>query len=209
MADDPRDDDEVARAWSGKRGTIVTYLLGAVAVGYFASIWAEAAIHQGTAGRFLPAPLAYFAQLAVLFEKPVTHVHDYRVEGYRCRDRTWFEIDTSPWFPIDADSKENRLYRAVFFYRERSPHRPTMRALDEFVVSHYDADRIDAASRGQSSDLIGGMRVVKILAPVSSPSTGTPRFARAPLSSYPEDQRTDIYHTPESMREERCKQLGP
>jgi hypothetical protein len=207
MDDDPRD-EEVARTFTGTSGVVAVVLLAVVAAVYFVSIWSEAAIRQTVSRRWLPAPLAYFAQLAVLFEKPAAHSTEYRVEGYRCRDRTWIEIDTSPWFPIDADNKENRLHRAVAFYREKYPHRPTLRALDEFVVSHYDADLIDAASRGQSGDPIGGMRVVKLLVPVGAPGAGTPRFSRPPLSSYPDDQRTDLYHSPESMREERCNLLG-
>jgi hypothetical protein len=201
-------DDEVARAWSGKSGRMVTYLLGAVAVVYFASIWAEAAIRQAVSTRWLPGPLAYFAQLASLFPSPTHHAIDYRVEGFRCRDRTWSEIDVSPWFPIDADNKEGRFYRAIHFYGDQHPHRQTLRALDEFIVSHYDADLIDAASRGQSGEPIGGVRFVRLRVPVGSPGDGATRYGRTPLASHPADERKDLYYTPESKREERCKLLG-
>jgi hypothetical protein len=204
-----RRDEEVARAFPGVTGGWVVRVLAAVAAVYFVSIWAEAAIRQTVSTRWLPAPLAYFAQLASLFEKPTAHATDYRVEGFRCRDKAWLEIDVSPWFPIDADNKENRFHRAVGLYREKYPHRPTMRALDEYVVSHYDADLIDAASRGQSGDPIGGMRIVKTLVPVGTPGAASPRYVRPPLSSFPEEQRTILYHTPESHREERCKQIAP
>src|SRR6185369_16131667 len=99
---------------------------------------------------------AYFTQLAALFPGAARHAIDYRVEGYRCRDKTWVEIDVWPWFPIDAGNKENRFYRVIHFYGDAHPHRQTMRALDEFIVGRYDADLIDAASRGQRGDPIGG-----------------------------------------------------
>ncbi len=55
---------------------------------------------------------------------------------------------------------------------------------------------------------IGGVRIFKILVPVGTPGGGSPRVVHAPLASYPEDERTDFYHTPESKREERCSLLG-
>ncbi len=134
MAQDPADDD-VARAWpGGLSGLVVKGVLAVVSVVYFVSVWAEAGIRQGTSSKWLPAPLAYFAEIASLFEKPTAHAVDYLVEGYRCRDKKWVEVDVSPWFPIDADNKENRFHRAVYFYRDRAAHRPTMQALEEFVV---------------------------------------------------------------------------
>jgi hypothetical protein len=201
-----REDDGVARAWGGRS---IIGLLGAAAAVYLVSIWAEAAIKSAVSTRWLRAPpLAYFAQIAALFPGPTRHAIDYRAEGFRCRDRAWVEIDVSPWFPIDADNKENRFYRAIHFYGDQHPHRPTLRALDEFIVSHYDSDLVDAASRGQAGDPIGGVRFVRLHVPVGTPGDGSPRYWKAPLSAYPEDERKDLYYTPESKREERCTRIG-
>jgi hypothetical protein len=152
--------------------------------------------------------VAYFAQIAALFPGPTHHSIDYRVEGFRCRDKAWVEIDVSPWFPIDADNKEGRFYRAIHFYGDQHPHRQTLRALDEFIVTHYDGDIVDAASRGQGGgDPIGGVRFVRLHVPLGTPGDGSPRYQRTPLSEHPADERKDLYYTPESKREERCARL--
>ena len=75
-----------------------------------AGVFFEAA-KSGTAAKYLgkvmgdeaAAPFAYFTQLAALFPGAARHAIDYRVEGWRCRDKTWAEIDVRPYFPIDAD----------------------------------------------------------------------------------------------------------
>jgi hypothetical protein len=200
-----REDDGVARAWGG--GSI-TKVLGALAVAYFVVVWTEAA-KSGTAAKWLRvAPVAYFTQIAALFPGAARHAIDYRVEGYRCRDKAWVELDVSPWFPIDADNKESRFYRAIHFYGDQHPHRQTLRALDEFIVSHVDSDAIDAAAQGRGGDPIGGVRFVRLHVPFGAPGDGSARYARKPLSEYPADERKDLYYTPESKREERCAQIG-
>jgi hypothetical protein len=200
-------------------------VLGAVAFVYLGSIWAEAAVKSAVSTRWLPGPLAYFAQIAALFPVPTRHAVDYRVEGFRCRDKAWVEIEVSPWFPIDADNKESRFYRAIHFYGDQHPHRQTLHALDEFIVSHYDGDIVDASSRGLGGDTfhggaasgptprapaepIGGVRFVRLHVPLGSPGDGSPRYQRTPLWDHPADERKDLYYTPESKREERCRSIG-
>jgi hypothetical protein len=200
-----REDDGVARAWGGGSITVV---LGVLAVVYFAAIWSEAA-KSGTAAKWLRVPaVAYFMQVAALFPGAARHAIDYRVEGYRCRDQAWVELDVSPWFPIDADNKESRFYRAIHFYGDQHPHRQTLRALDEFIVSHADGDAIDAAAQGRGGDPIGGVRFVRLQVPFGAPGDGSARYERKPLSAYPADQRKDLYYTPESKRQERCTRIG-
>lgn len=207
-----RQGEDVARAWGGGA---VPVTLGVLAVLYFAGVFFEAA-KSGTSAKYLGkalgneagAPFAYFTQLAALFPGAARHAIDYRVEGYRCRDKTWVEIDVWRWFPIDAGNKENRFYRVMHFYGDAHPHRQTLRALDEFLVSRYDADLVDAASRGQPGDPIGGVRFVRLNVPFGQPGDGSPRYERRPLATYPDDQRKDFYYTPESKREERCSRIG-
>src|SRR6185437_8654223 len=108
----PRADDGAARAWGG---LLVPSVLAGLAAMYFVGVWAES-MKAGTAARHLPAPIAYFMQVAALFPGAARHAIDYRVEGYRCRDKTWAEIDVTRWFPIDAGNKENHFYRVMHFY---------------------------------------------------------------------------------------------
>ena len=124
------EDDLIARAWGGG---VITKVLGAFAIAYFVAVWSEAA-KSGTSAKWLPAPVAYFTQVAALFPSAARHAFDYRVEGWRCRDKEWSEIDVRPWFPIESDNKESRFYRAMHFYGEH-PHRQTLHALDTFIVS--------------------------------------------------------------------------
>jgi hypothetical protein len=197
-------DDGILRAWG--HGAIPK-ALGAIAVVYFAAIFTEAA-KSGSSARWLPAPLAYFTQVAALFPGAARNATDYRVEGFRCRDKSWSEIDVSPWFPIDADNKESRFYRAIHFYGDQHPHRQTLRALDEFIAEHYDADAVDASARGDAREPIAGVRFVRLHVPVGTPGDGQQRYEKKPLSSYPDEVRKDLYYTPESKRDERCARLG-
>jgi len=198
-----RADDGGERAWGG---TLVPAVLAVLAATYFVGVWAEAA-KAGTAARWFPAPIAYFMQVAALFPGAAHHAIDYRVEGWRCRDKTWAEIDVTPWFPIDSDNKESRFYRAIHFYGDQHPHRQTLRALDEFIVSRFDADAIDAVAQGRGGEPIGGVRFVRLHVPFGKPGDGSARYERKPLDGYPTDQRKDLYYTPESKREERCARL--
>ena len=74
----------------------------------------------------IPRPARYFTQVACLFSEAARAAIDYRAEGFSCEHRAFQEIDVRAYFPIDHDSKENRFYRALHFYRE---DRTTMRAL--------------------------------------------------------------------------------
>jgi hypothetical protein len=197
-------DDGVVRAWGGG---LAPLLLGAVAAVYFVAVWSEAAIASGVSVRWLSAPLGYFTQIAALFPSPTQHAIDYRVEGYRCRDKTWVELDVSPYFPIDAGNKENRFYRAIHFYGDQHPHRPTLRALDEFIVAHVDADATDAAAQGRGGNPIGGVRFSRLRTSFGRPGDGSPRYEQRPLSTYPAAERADLYYTPESKRQERCARI--
>jgi hypothetical protein len=194
-AADRGDEEPIAR---GLRGRAAPLAIGAVAVVYLSAIWIEA-VDAGSAARrlSLPAPIAYFTQIAGLFERAARHALDHRVEGYACGEGKWVEIDVSPSFPIEAENKENRLYRALHFYSE---HRPTMRALDKFVVDRHN-DR--------SAQKIGGVRFVRLRLPLPEPGAPVPRFSRRPLETYPEEARKNLYWTPESTRITRCAWFTP
>ena len=196
------EDDGVARAWGGG---VVTKALGVVAVVYLAGVWSEA-VKSGTSARWLPAPVAYFTQVAALFPGAARVTLDYRVEGYRCRDKSWSEIDVRPYFPIDADNKENRFYRFFHFYHQADEE--MMRALEAFVLHHHNADAIDAAAAGRGGEQVGGVRFVRLKLPIGAPGDGEPRYERKPLDAYPDEVRERIFATPKAQREERCAAIG-
>ncbi|APR84829.1 Hypothetical protein A7982_10178 [Minicystis rosea] len=198
---------EVARAWG--ESPVPKAILGFAAAIYLLAVFAEAA-KSGTAAKYLPAPIAYFTQVAALFPHASRHAIDYRVEAFRCKDGAWIEIDPHPWFPIDADNKENRFYRTMHFYGDAHPHRQTLRAIDDFIFTHYnDAVRGNAAAGRGATDPIGGVRFTKVTTPFGNPGEGSARYAKLPLAEYPEGERKVFYYSPESKREERCKRIGP
>ncbi len=199
------EDDGVARAWGGGAVPVV---LGVIAVAYLAAVWSEA-VKSGTSARWLPAPVAYFTQVAALFPGAARYTLDYRVEGYRCRDKRWAEIDVRPYFPIDADNKENRFYRFFHFYHQADEE--MMRALEAFVLHHHNASAIDAAAvgrGGEGAEQVGGVRFVRLKLPIGAPGDGEPRYERKPLDAYPDDVRDRIFATPKAQREERCATTG-
>src|SRR5262249_50081296 len=149
-------------------GGVIPTVLAIVAAVYYAGVWAEGR-KAGTAARFLPAPVAYFTQVAALFPGAAQSATDYPVEVYRCKDRAWTEIDASPWSPIEADNKENRFYRAIHFYGDEHPHRQTLQALDEYIVTHFNADAIDAAAQGRGGEEVGGVRFARLHVPFGNP----------------------------------------
>jgi hypothetical protein len=188
-------------------GPIAPMVLTFVAALYFAGVWCEG-LKTGGAGKWLkfPATLQYFAQVAALFPHAARHALDYRAEGWICRDKKWVEIDVEPHFPIDTGHKENRFYRALHFYDR---HRPTMRALDEFIVKQHNEAAVAAASSGTGdAEKIGGVRFAMLRHPFGKPGEKPERFTRKPLESYPDGIRENRYWTPESMREERCARIA-
>ena len=204
---DRRDPTRVARAWG--ESLAPKAILALAAAIYLLAVFAEAA-KSGTAAKHLPAPLAYFTQVAALFPHAARHAIDFRAEGFRCKDGAWFELDPRPFFPIDADNKENRFYRTMHFYGDAHPHRQTLRAIDEFIVTHYnDAARANAAAGRGGTDPIGGVRFTKVITDFGNPGEGSERYRKRPLAEHAENQRKVFYYSPESKREERCKRIAP
>ena len=172
------------------------YALVAIAGLYLADVWLDG-VGSNLPGKVLPRSLLYFGQIAALFPHAGEKQIDYRAEGWVCAERKWVEIDPRPWFPIDADNKENRFYRAVQFYRE---NRTVMRALDEYVTKHHNA----AHDRK-----IGGVRILSLRIPLPPPGAKIDPYKREELAKYPEDQRHNWYWSPGSMRRERCADKSP
>lgn len=193
------------RVVRGFRSPGVGIALSIVAAIYLAGVWLDAVTNHATARR-VPRPLVYFTQIAGLFPKAAVRAIDYRAEGWDCRKKEWFEVDVRPFFPIEADDKESRFHRAMFFYNE---HRQTMQALEDYVMKNVNRTAIDRAAAGKGGgELIGGVRFLSLRIPFGEPGEAQ-RYERKPLASYPEEMRKNWYWTPQSKREDRCAKIGP
>ncbi len=162
-----------------------------VAGAYLLTVWLDG-VGSNVPSKFLPRPWVYFAQVAALFKTASPKIIDYRAEGWVCAEKKWVEIDVRPWFPLDADTKENRFQRVAQFYRQ---NRTVMHALEDYILHRYNAG---------ASNPIGGVRILSLRIPYPAPGEHVEAFERKPLASYPKDQRKEWYWTPKSKRAERC-----
>jgi hypothetical protein len=190
---------ERREAWA-RRTSLALRVLAAL---YLASLALDGA-GCSLPSRVLPRPLSFFTQVAALFPHAARATIDYRAEAWVCSQKAWIELDTRPYFPIAADDKENRFARAMFFYRR---NRPTMRALDRYLVRNHDerpaSDGIDPEQR------IGGVRLLSLRIPIPTVGSSFERYRRYPLAHYPKGERKIFYHTPSSMRARRCASDAP
>jgi hypothetical protein len=153
----------------------------------------------------IPRPLRYFTQVACLFSEAARAAIDYRAEGFSCEHRSFEELDVRAYFPIDHDSKENRFYRALHFYRE---DRTTLRALEDYVLARHNQD-VRAGDTGAASALgiLGGVRFSSVRVPVGAPGEPVEPYERKPLTAYPDGAIRHFYFTPASERARRCREL--
>jgi hypothetical protein len=183
-------------------GGIARLALRWIAGAYLVGVWLDG---TGTnlPARVLPRVVGYFLQIAVLFPNAARASIDYRAEGWVCADRTWQELDTRAYFPIESDDKENRFQRVMHFFREDEQ---TMHALDGYLVErhasgvHTDGIPLDRA--------IGGVRLSSLRLPLPRPGDAIERVQRRPLYEYAQDEKHVFYHTPRSTMAERCAVTG-
>jgi hypothetical protein len=172
--------------------------LVALAGCYLAGVWLDG-VGSTLPSQVLPRVANYFLQVAALFPRAATMTVEYRAEGWVCADRKWEEIDTRPFFPLDPDDKENRFQRVGHFYRQ---DRPTMNALDEFLVERHltgqGKDGIDPVKA------LGGIRLVSLRIPLPNPGEAVVRQHREPLGAIPMNERHLWYHTRRSKIASRC-----
>ena len=173
-------------------------VLAIVGLVYLVGVWLEVA-GSTLPGKVLPRTPLYFLQIAALFPHAATASIDYRAEGWVCREHKWREITTRPYFPLDPDDKENRFQRVMHFFRD---NRPTMHALDEYLVSHHNAGGHDDGI--PADDKIGGIRVLSLRLPLPNPGDALERVHRKPLAEYPDSVRKNWYHSTRALRAERC-----
>lgn len=190
---------DIAQAWNSP---LFTRVLTIVAGLYFACIWLDAA-HSIVPRRLLPSFITYFTEAAALFPSAAQATIDYRVEGWECTSRRWREIDPRVDFPIDADSKENRFYRALHFFRQ---NRTVMQALEAYLLERHNAR---AREGREAVGVIGGIRTLSLRLPIPSPGEKVAAFSREPVASFPEQQRHNWYWTRQSRRAENCGYPAP
>jgi hypothetical protein len=189
----------MARSHAANPGTLWrARVLRVLAGAYLLGVWLDGS-GTGIPARVLPRTANYFVQVSALFPWAATASIDYRAEGFICSQGNWMELDTRPYFPIDADDKENRFNRVMHFFRE---NRTAMTALDSYLVESHDAGRReDGIPRDQH---LGGVRLTSLRIPIPSPGDSLQRVSRQPLSFYPPEQRKAYYHTPRWKVAERC-----
>jgi hypothetical protein len=177
---------------------LYTWTLRALAALYLCVMFLEG---PGWLGPFrvLPSSFLFLTQCSGLFVNASRAAIEYRAEGYVCSKGEWEEVDTRPYFPIDADDKESRFQRVMFFYRN---NKKTMTSLDRFLVrSHNEHVHDDGDARDEK---IGGMRLFSIRTPL--PKIGDPpvHVHRRSLAEIPEDWRKVFYQTKSAWVTERC-----
>jgi hypothetical protein len=176
---------ETRKKWI--RGALVV-LAGA----YLLTLWLDT-VSGSRIARFVPRTWLFFAQIAALFPQAKPMTIEYRAESWSCADHKWHELDVRPYFPLDADNKENRFQRALQFYRK---NRTVMNALDDYLVRQWNADG--------SHGTIGGVRFLSLRIPIPKIGGHIDAYTYKPLTSYPPEQRHDWYWTKKSRRAERC-----
>jgi hypothetical protein len=164
--------------------------LAVLGAAYILAVFSEGV--GGSLAHLVYRPVLYFAQIAALFPHPATHVIEYRAQAYAC-DGSVSELDVRPYFPIHADDKESRFDRAMYFYRQ---HRPTMEALDAYLVREHNQS---------GARPIGGVSLMSLRIPLPEPGSAFPRYRREPLEAHPAEQRKVWYFTPRAQVLVRCQ----
>jgi hypothetical protein len=86
---------------------------------------------------------------------------------------------------------------------------PTMRALDDFIVTRHAAGGLARPDGLPDDATLGGIRVLSLRLPLPEAGAAIERTSRKPLSEYPKTVRKHFYHTPDSTRVERCGYREP
>jgi hypothetical protein len=172
----------------------------ALALAYFSVLIADHLRVHGLRS-VVPGPVLFFAQVADLFPEASGGIIEYRAEGWLCGQQRFAELEMGTLFPMLAGNKENRFYRLMHFYRQ---NRQVLGALDAYCVRRYPP-----VPTGAGPDRIGGVRFLSLILPLPKDPSEVVRYARKPLSEYPEARRRLWYHTPARVVAERCADAAP
>ncbi len=191
-------------------------LLVGAATTYFCVIFLEIC-KPNLAYAWVPGPLLYFSQIAALFPLAKSRDMDYRAEGWNCEAARYEEIDLRPIFSIQAENKENRFARAMYFYNG-SPE--ILSRLSVFVQDKSNGRATvhpqarDSSDGGRLADehpkallKYGGVRLLGILSSIPQPSQGIKRYHRPELQDVAWEERR-IYFEPSPLELwKACKEL--
>jgi hypothetical protein len=188
----------MSRRRAGEAGMVQTWvpprwrswLIGAAAIYLLALAISTSEVNLFD--RLEPGTLRFFTQLSALFVKAADTTIDYRLEGYSCDESRFEEIDTSRYFQMRPNDKENRFQRLAHFYRSDAK---VMAALEEFLLPKLPRKT-------------GGIRLLSLRIPFGPPGEGIERYQRKPLVEYSADIRHVWYATPMRERVERCAEAA-
>ena len=190
----------LANFGSGLFRSAIMFLAGA----YLLLILLDALVPKTVYAR-VPGPILYFAQISALFPYAKTIDTDFRAEVWVCRDGLFREIDTRPFFRIQADNKENRFSRVMYFYRN-SPL--VLSGLGRYIAGRANADA-KSAPEDSADGYIGGVRL-SVVYDTIPPPTGKPvRYLRKPLDAYPPDARKVWYEPSAKHLWRACRERVP
>ena len=183
----------MAEPWVPRRLRLVAAVLAGL---YVLAVWLDAA-GNGAADKVLPLPVRFFVQEAALFPHAARDVIEWRAQAWSCEAGHFEELDVRPYFPIRADDKESRFYRAMFFHLHQ---RKVLAALDQFIAREQN--------RAHPEARIGGVMLLSLRIPIPPPGTPEARYQRLPLTDYPSEvERHYWYVTDKGEREQRCADL--
>jgi hypothetical protein len=181
----------MAAPWAPHWLSRVALVLGAA---YLFFIWQDSALARGPASHLLPRPVRFFVEVAELFPRAADDTIEWRARGFRCDLRRFEEIDLRPFFPIRRDDKENRFFRAMFFYRREAR---VLEAMDAYLTSSQNRLRPEAR--------IGGVMLMSLRVPIPPLGAKEDRYQPLPIDSYPPAvERKWWYVTPAALRNQRC-----
>jgi hypothetical protein len=139
--------------------------------------------------------IGFFTESTCLFPNARGNLTEYRLDAWSCPRKHWEPLDPRPYFPIEPDNKESRFQRLAYFYQA---NRPTMQALDTWILARHD-DEDDGVAGA-----IGGIKLSAWTRPIPEPSEGASRYHYRPLDPIPKDQRKDLFFTLGDVRRVRC-----
>jgi hypothetical protein len=168
-------------------------MAGVAGLLYLLAVWLDA-VRITTLERILPPAARQFVQVAELFPTAAPFIIDWRARGWSCATHQFAEIDVRPLFPIRRDDKENRFFRAMFFYHRE---RRVLEALDAYITREHN--------RADPANPIGGVLLLSLRIPIPPPGTAEARYRRLAIEEYPaEVERRVWYTTAPGERQARC-----
>src|SRR5262249_31946166 len=173
----------IVRGWLPRWAELVAGALGV----FYLVVLVSGQTRKDPLGPRLPALVQHFVEAPGLFPHAAIDIIDYRLEVWSCRDQAFHEIDTTPYFPMRPDDKENRFKRLAQFYHSNPK---VLDALDSWLAA-------------RPVEPVGGIRLYSLRLPIP-PSGQIERWSPRPLADLPASVKKLWYQTTLPMRNQRC-----